>query len=929
MGYQSEAALERDVMNQLEAIGYERALIHTEDQLKENFRNLLNERHTKLKAEPLSDKEFSRLMTQINNKSVFDSAKILRDKFVLRRDDETEIYLELFDQKNFSNNIFQVTNQVSVNDEFSGRYDVTILLNGLPVVQVELKRRDVSIHEAFDQVGRYQDHNLRGLFRYVQMFIVSNYNDTRYFANSDKTFLRGLMFYWTDEENNLIFNLDEFMQSFLITGHLAKMISKYMIINESERKLMVMRPYQIYATEALIERALTTDGNGYVWHTTGSGKTLTSFKASQLLSYEPEISKVIFLVDRKDLDAQTQEEFNKFEHESVDETNSTKQLISQLEDKSRPMIITTIQKMSNAISKHQHVMEQYRKDKVIFVIDECHRSQFGDMHMKIKKHFERAQYFGFTGTPRFEENRSQDGRSTADIFDKCLHSYLVKDAIRDGNVLGFSIEYINTFKDRIREQSGEYVAGINTDEVWLADERIEKVARHIHGIHNNKTHNRAYVALMATQSIEMAMKYYRMFKAINAEPGVRPLKVATIFTYQPNQDRKDGDVKVHAKNELQSVIEDYNEIYGQNFSLDTYNAYFQDVSSRMKGNKAKEKIDILIVVDMFLTGFDSRMLNTLYVDKHLKHHNLIQAYSRTNRVDKGKKVFGNIVVYRNLKKETDEALRIFSDTENTDVVLSKSYEEYRKRFAGYLEKLQQISSTPASAKRLEDEEDIKEFILTFRGLARTLARLKTFEAFEFTEETVGMDEQEYKDYEGIYKGVYYEHIKREREGQKVSILDEIDFDIEVVRNDRVNVNYIRRLIENIELKDKKQQAEEKRQIKLLLEQTDDQQLRNKAELIREFLDKVVPHLEKNDKVREIYLNFEEERKLEEINRFSEEMNYPKSKLQKLISEYEFSGHLYNDDIEAGISAPFLERIEKLDKVRSFIESLSDKYGFVE
>ncbi len=426
MSYQSEAALENEVMDRLVDLGYERVNILNDDQLKENFRKILNERHIdKLNNEPLTDREFERLMTQINGKSVFESAQILRDKFVLKRDDETEVYLEFFNTKKWCQNKFQVTNQISVNDKYKGRYDVTLLINGLPILQMELKRSGIAISEAFNQVERYRRHNYTGLFRYVQLFVISNGQETRYYANSDKEIYKSHMFYWSDVENNRINQLKDFMDDFLEPCHMSKMVARYMIVNETDKFLMVMRPYQVYAVEALMHRALETNNNGYIWHTTGSGKTLTSFKAAQLLSEEEGIDKVIFLVDRKDLDGQTLSEFNKFQKDSVDQTTNTNKLIQQLADKSRPLLITTIQKLANVVRRNDKVLERYQTDKVVFIIDECHRSQFGDMHRQIKANFKNAQYFGFTGTPLFEENKSQDGRSTADIFDKCLHTYIL------------------------------------------------------------------------------------------------------------------------------------------------------------------------------------------------------------------------------------------------------------------------------------------------------------------------------------------------------------------------------------------------------------------------------------------------------------------------------------------------------------------------
>jgi type I restriction enzyme R subunit len=535
LGYQSEYDLEENVVKQLQDLGYERVSLRNETQLKENFRRILNERNAdKLEGTPISDSEFKRIMIDISDKSVFESAQILRDKYVLERDDETKVYLSLMNIKKWCQNTFQVTNQVSVNDTHKSRYDVTVLINGLPLVQIELKRSGVAITEAFNQIERYRRQNYTGLFRFIQMFVVSNKMETRYYANSDQKIMKSHMFYWSDEKNERINVLKDFIESFLEPCHIAKMISRYMIINETDKILMALRPYQVYAVEALLNRAIETNNNGYIWHTTGSGKTLTSFKASQILAQEPDIKKVIFLVDRKDLDGQTLGEFNKFESDSVDRTFNTKKLLKQMADPTRKLIITTIQKMDNAIKSGHPVMERYKEDKVVFIIDECHRTQFGSMHRIIRQHFGNAQYFGFTGTPRFEENASQDGRATADIFGECLHHYLIKDAIRDGNVLGFSVEYMNTFDRSEKIIEDGYVNKINEAEIWMADERVQKVAEHIIANHNKKTRDQMYTGMLTVQSIPMAIQYYRVFQKLKKQ-GVHNFNVTTIFSYQDNE----------------------------------------------------------------------------------------------------------------------------------------------------------------------------------------------------------------------------------------------------------------------------------------------------------------------------------------------------------------------------------------------------------
>src|SRR5699024_1981333 len=425
-----------------------------------------------------------------------------------------------------------------------------------------------------------------------------------------------------------------------------------------------------------------------------------------------------------------------------------------------------------------------------------------------------------------------------------------------------------------------------------------------------------------------AMKYYDKFREINHEDGSKPLNIATIFSYQANEDLREGDVKEHAKDRLARVIDDYNENYNTNFSLETYDQYFDDISKRMKKGIPGEKIDLLIVVNMFLTGFDSKVLNTLYVDKYLKHHDLIQAYSRTNRVEKQTKPYGNIVSYRDLKKETDEAIRLFSNTEDTDVVLSKSFEEYLEDFQAGMNELHTVVATPQDAYHLEDEEEIKAFIVSYRQTARALLKLKTFEEFDFTKTLLGVSEQDYEDYRSAYLD-YYDKYVRQKDSEKVSDNNDIDFEIEVIRNDKVNVSYILNLIENIDLENKKKQAEERKQIKLMLERADDENLRLKADLIQEFLDEVLPKLDRNANIEKVYLDFEEDKKLQEFKDFAETEQYPVEQLRSLYTEYDYSGLLYRKDIEKGVTGGLLKKRKKVNKVYQFVKNVSRKFGLVE
>ncbi len=925
MSYQGELALENDVIKQLESQGYERIILRNHEQLVENFRQILNERNKEnLKNRPLSDTEFARLMTDISDKSVFDSAMQLRDSYTLERDDESKVYLYFLDTEHWCQNKFQVTNQVTVDDKYKARYDVTLLINGLPLVQIELKRSGIAISQAFNQIERYRKHNYRGLFRFIQLFVVSNKKETRYYANSDKEIFKSLMFYWSDKDNRRINNLKEFIQEFLDRCRIAKMISRYMITNETDKLLMALRPYQVYAVESLLNRATETNNNGYIWHTTGSGKTLTSFKTSQILSKDPSIKKVIFLVDRKDLDSQTLAEFNKFQMDSVDLTDNTHKLLKQLDDPFQKLIVTTIQKMANAVKSGANIMDKYQQDKVIFIIDECHRTQFGEMHRLIRQHFKQAQYFGFTGTPRFEENASLDGRATADIFEKCLHTYLIKDAIRDGNVLGFSVEYISTFANAIHDMDESYVSSIDENELWMADDRLNMIAKHLVANHHKKTRNQMYTSILTVQSIPMAIKYYKIFKQLK-DAGQHHLNVSTIFTYAANEDTQEQIDKVHTKEELEQVMCDYNQMFDKNFSLDTFDGFFNDISKRVKQGNPAERLDILIVVDMFLTGFDSKKLNTLYVDRNLKYHGLIQAYSRTNRVEKETKPYGNIVCYRNLKDNTDKAIELFSQTNDTDTVLSPSFDVLLSDFKHVLTQLLNVVPTPDDVDNLEREDDQLDFVLAYRAVASLLQRLKTFDEFEFTSDLLGISQQTFEDYQGKYYAIY-DKVKGQRQSEKTSVLDDIDFKIEILRNDMINVQYILDLLNNIDLTDKAQTERVRKQIKQLLSKTDDDKLRLKAELIREFLDKVIPHLDKDAVIEDAYFNFEEEVKEQEIQEFANDKAYPIDLLKEVINEYEFSGQLDNNFVEQGITGGLLVRTQKIENVKSFVQETAEKYG---
>lgn len=909
--YESEKRLEDNMIDQLVKQGYERVFINDENDLINNFRKQVNKFNIeRLDGIELSDKEFDRLLTTISGKGIFNSAKELRQLQTITRDDGKLVYIELFDSKKWCKNLFQVTNQTTVIGKYTNRYDVTILINGLPLVQIELKRRGLDFKEAFNQICRYRKHSFTGLYRYIQLFIISNGVDTKYFSNSDGELNYSHTFYWTDIENKRITNLQDFTFNFLDKCYVSKMIARYMVLNDTDKVLMVMRPYQVYATEAIINRATETNNNGYIWHTTGSGKTLTSFKTSQLLKDESNIDKIFFLVDRKDLDGQTLEEFNKFDPNCVDTTDKTDTLVEQIKDPTKSLIITTIQKMANALKnpKYSSILEKYKNDKVIFIIDECHRSQFGKMHKAINQHFTKAQYFGFTGTPRFLENKSEDGRTTADIFEKCLHTYLIKDAIKDENVLGFSVDYINTtvVKDKMKDHK---VEAIDTEEVLLSDERINIIANSIIENHYKKTRNKMYTSIFTVQSIPMLIKYYDVFKTINHD-----LKITGIFTYGSNEEAEGRDE--HSRDSLERIITDYNKTFNKNYSTDTFEGYFKDVSKKVKAGE----IDILIVVNMFLTGFDSKKLNTLYVDKRLNNHNLIQAFSRTNRVEKITKPYGNIVCYQTGKEAVDEAITLFSQTDNVDVVLMKSYDEYLIQFEKALVHLKQIAPDVKSVDQLEREEDKKEYVLAFRDMVRVLVKLETFEKFDFDSSINNFSKQEFEDYKSKYASIARQCKKNEE-----TILDDIDFELELMRTDKINVSYILDLIKNLDLSNKENLNKEIKNIEEKINKTDNEELRMKSELIKNFLNKVVPVLDKDKSIDEAYNNHMIKEREEEIKRMSEEYNISYEKLNEFIEEFEYSGVIPIGDLTKEIDLPFLQKRSIVQNVKEFILDIVKKY----
>lgn len=965
MGRISEYEVEELFIKRLEGIGYEFINLKNYDDVIHNLRLQLEKFNAdklleKKDTAEFSDSEFNRLIIHLDNHTVYESAKILRDQYVLTLDNGKTVYIRFF-SSDTEKNIYQVTHQVTMDKAhkddvvYKNRYDVTILVNGFPLVQVELKRPGVEINEAINQINRYRKFSFKGIFRYLQLFVVSNSVQTKYFCNENEMIngkynpiLKSLVFFWTDEKNTRINDLNSFTGEFFRKAAITEMMDKYMVIKSTEPVLMVMRPYQIYAVKAAKKRVLEVKQNGYVFACTGSGKTLTSFKLAQLLRDEPVVDLVVFLIDRKDLDDQTVDEYNSFEKDCVDNTDSTSVLVNMLDTEKKKMLVTTIQKMANAVKnqKYAEIMDKYRDRKVVFIIDECHRSQFGKMHGQIQKHFAKANYIGFTGTPIFEKNKGADDRTTADVFyageklEACLHKYLIKDAIADGNVLRFSVEYRRTIFARNMALKGidpkqlddpEYCKRHNIDmkPLYHDEERIARIARHIFEHHEQHVHPQGrdvYTALFAVDSVPMLGKYYDEFKKLNDEvPENKKLKIAAIFSYQANEDMDEG-ADEHSQELLDRCMQDYKKLFGKSYTLETFDAYRKDIARRLK-QKDLPQVDILLVVNMFLTGFDAKPLNTLYLDKNMIWHTLMQAYSRTNRVDKTTKQFGQIITYRNIKQWQDDALTLFSGDGDPNEYLLESYDYYTHQWMNQEEILRRITPDVTAAGHLQSEDEIRMFIIAFRGMAKTLATLKTFSKFDWEDLAVVLNEEEYEAYKSWY--LYYRD-QSVNPNPKVPVPIDVDFDIELVRTDRINVVYILNLLKKAK-KGNKTEEEKQYDVDLILremERSDNESMRMKKETMEQFIRTRFYDLPEDADVMEAFVQFEKECLQAELETFALENQIEVSIMTDLFSSYAFGGSISEDVIRKKLAVYKLGllKMTKLTKIiKQFIEYTYKKY----
>lgn len=904
MTSQSELILEQNLINQLAANGYDKVIIKDETDLLVNLKKQLEKHNNKV----FSDNDFKQILNHLTkSNNIFEKALLLRDKFAFKNDNNELVYVEFINMDFWCQNQYQVTSQITNEGSYKNRYDVTILINGLPLVQIELKKTGIELKEAFNQINRYQKHSFSantGLFNFIQLFVISNGVNTKYFSNfGNKKPDFKQTFYWTDENNKRISKLEDFATVFLEKCHLSKMITKYIVLHDTDKMLMVLRPYQFFAVERIIDKVKNSNSNGYIWHTTGSGKTLTSFKASQILSQLPKVDKVVFCVDRQDLDYQTAKEFNAFKPDCIDPTNNTKNLVKQFNDANNKLIVTTIQKLYNAITREHHLktMDGLKDKKIVFIFDECHRSQFGDTHKKITQYFTNYQLFGFTGTPIFVENalsKSKENQTTASLFGNRLHQYVITDAIKDENVLRFSVEYVGKYKEKENSQNeiDIEVEAIDKEELMESKDRIEKISNYIIQQHPLKTQNKEFTAMFCVSSVEMLIKYYDLFLKLKEE-GRHNLSIATIFSFGANDDmitdyedvdskefnvvaESDNDYNAfHKRDKLESYIEEYNKRFTTNYSTKDsilfYN-YYKDIAQRVRN----KQIDILFVVNMFLTGFDSKTLNTLYVDKNLKYHGLIQAYSRTNRIYGEKKSQGNIVVFRNLKKATDDAIALFSNKEAKEIIIMQPYDKYVKDINKAYERLIGIAPTFEAVDDLYTEDEELEFIKAFREIIRLKNVISSYVDFSFDD--IAIDEQEFENYKSKYLDLYD---KTREQKEKSSILNEVDFELELIHRDDITVTYILALL--AKLKTATLEEKERRQKEILDLVSGETKLRSKRELIEKFIIENLPLIQPEN-IEEDYLAFMNEEKQKAFDKFVMDEQLNAEKLKKLTEEYLFT-----------------------------------------
>ncbi len=950
MSLQSEAALENGLIATLQKMNYEYVRIEDEKALSANFKKQL-EKHNKKRLEELgrtefTESEFERILIHLEGGTRFEKAKKLRDPHAFELESGERIWVEFFNRAHWCQNEFQVSNQITVEGGKKCRYDVTLLINGLPLVQIELKRRGVELKQAYNQIQRYHKTSLHGLFDYIQLFVISNGVNTRYFANNPNSGYK-FTFNWTDAANVPFNDLEKFATVFFDKCTLGKIIGKYIVLHDSEKCMMVLRPYQFYAVEKILDRVENSNDNGYIWHTTGAGKTLTSFKAAQLVSELDDVDKVMFVVDRHDLDTQTQAEYEAFEPGAVDSTDNTDELVRRLYSNSSKIIITTIQKLNAAVTKRWYSsrIEEIRHSRIVMIFDECHRSHFGECHKNIVKFFDNTQMFGFTGTPIFVEN-AVDGHTTKEIFGNCLHKYLIKDAIADENVLGFLVEYYH-----------------GSEDVDNADQdRMTEIAKFILNNFNKSTFDGDFDALFAVQSVPMLIRYYKIFKSLNPK-----IRIGAVFTYAANSSQDDDLTGMNTggyvsdstgeADELQAIMDDYNDMYGTSFTTENFRAYYDDINLRMKKKKADMKpLDLCLVVGMFLTGFDSKKLNTLYVDKNMEYHGLLQAFSRTNRVLNEKKRFGKVVCFRDLKSKVDESIKLFSNSNNLEDIVRPPFEDVKKEYQELTKGFLLRYPDPHSVDYLQSENDKKRFILAFRDIIKKHAEIQIYDEFEEDAPDLGMTEQQFMDFRSKYLDIYETFAARGTDEQPTGYqmpedeptmvgepgldeddttgLGDVDFCLELLHSDIINVAYILELIADL---DPYSGDYEERRKSIIDTMIKDAELRSKAKLIDGFIrknidddrDSFMARKQKADgtsDLEERLNNYIVTERNNAVNALAKEEDLDASVLNHYLSEYDYLQKEQPEIIQEALKEKHLGLIKKrkalariMDRLRSIIK----------
>lgn len=935
---QSEDALEKGLIKTLTDMAYEYVVIGSEEELYTNLKKQLEKHNAKELAlhnrKEFTDSEFEKMLLYLEGGTIFEKAEKLRTLKEFELENGERVWLEFLNKNKWCQNEFQVSNQIRVGGDKECRYDVTVIINGLPLVQIELKKRGVELRQAYNQVQRYHKTSYHGLFHYIQLFVISNGVNTRYFANN----LNGgfkFTFNWTTKKNEPFNNLSQFAAEFFDRCTLGKIISRYIVLHKGDRCLMVFRPYQYYAVEEILDRVVKNNDNGYIWHTTGAGKTLTSFKAAQLVSEIEGIDKVLFVVDRHDLDTQTQSEYEAFEPGAVDGTDNTRELIKRLSGDSK-IIITTIQKLNCAVTKEYYNkhLQEIRGKKVVMIFDECHRSHFGDCHRNIVKFFHNLQLFGFTGTPIFLKNSKND-RTTNEVFGKCLHQYLIKDAIADDNVLGFLVEYY---------------AG-NAELELESEKRMKEIAEFILNNFNKSTFDGEFNALFAVQSVPMLLKYYKIFKSLNPK-----IKIGAIFTYTANANQDDENTGMNqgfvdgkvVVDELQEIMDDYNHNFGTAFTTENFGLYYDDVNKRMKKkDKNMEPLDLLLVVGMFLTGFDAKKLNTLYVDKNLEFHGLLQAFSRTNRLLNEKKRFGKVICFRDLKKNVDASIKLFSDDDApSTTVLRPPFQEVKREYLKLTENFLAKFPSVEEVDLLQSEHDKVNFILAFRDVIKKHAEMQIYEDYYPEDVSFILTEQEFQDFRSKYLDIAQNFGSKPAKSTVASepevpygnqsMLEDIDFCLELLHSDVINVSYILALMHELD-PDSKDFMEKRKNI--LDTMIRDAEMRNKVDVIDGFMKENIDHQQDEFRRAKADGSIDLESRLRDyvkrskaaaVAELSQEEGIDQHILTSFISDYDYLHRVKPEVVREAIKQKKLglkERKHVFGRIMDKLRYIIDKYNW--